>query len=44
MDTVGIVGAGQMGSGIAEVVAVAGLRTIVHEPELAPLRASEARV
>ena len=32
MDTVGIVGAGQMGSGIAEVVAVAGLRAIVHEP------------
>ena len=44
MDTVGIVGAGQMGSGIAEVVAVAGLRAIVHEPEQGPLHASEERV
>ena len=44
MDTVGIVGAGQMGSGIAEVVAVAGVRAIVHEPEPGPLYASEARI
>jgi 3-hydroxybutyryl-CoA dehydrogenase len=44
MDTVGIVGAGQMGSGIAEVVAASGLRAIVHEPEHAPLHASEERV
>lgn len=44
MDTVGIVGAGQMGSGIAEVVAVAGLRAIVHEPQPAPLHASEERI
>lgn len=44
MDTVGIVGAGQMGSGIAEVVAVAGVRAVVHEPELAPLHASRERI
>ena len=44
MDTVGIVGAGQMGSGIAEVVAVAGLRTLVHEPREGPLDACEARI
>ena len=40
MDTVGIVGAGMMGSGIAEAVAVAGLRAIVYEPEHAPLERS----
>jgi 3-hydroxybutyryl-CoA dehydrogenase len=44
MDTVGIVGAGQMGSGIAEVIAVAGMRAIVHEPQDAPLHASEERI
>lgn len=44
METVGIIGAGQMGSGIAEVVAVAGIRAIVHEPQDAPLQASEERV
>jgi 3-hydroxybutyryl-CoA dehydrogenase len=33
-----------MGSGIAEVVALAGVRTIVYEPEPGPLRASEERV
>jgi len=44
MDTVGIVGAGQMGSGIAEVVAVAGLRALVHEPQDAPLHGSEQRI
>ena len=44
MDTVGIVGAGQMGSGIAEVVAVAGIRVIVHEPEPGPLQGSQARI
>jgi 3-hydroxybutyryl-CoA dehydrogenase len=44
MDTVGIVGAGQMGSGIAEVVAVAGVRAIVHEPESAPLHSSRERI
>ncbi len=44
MDTVGIVGAGQMGSGIAEVVAVAGVRALVHEPHETPLHASEVRI
>ena len=44
MDTVGIVGAGQMGSGIAEVVAVAGVRALVHEPHDAPLHGSEQRI
>lgn len=44
MDTVGIVGAGQMGSGIAEVVAVAGVRAVVHEPEPGPLHAGEERI
>jgi 3-hydroxybutyryl-CoA dehydrogenase len=44
MDTVGIVGAGQMGSGIAEVVAVAGVRALVHEPQDAPLHGSEERI
>lgn len=44
MDTVGIVGAGQMGSGIAEVVAVAGIQAIVYEPESAPLYACAERI
>jgi 3-hydroxybutyryl-CoA dehydrogenase len=44
MDTIGIVGAGQMGSGIAEVVAVAGVRALVHEPQDAPLLGSEERI
>jgi 3-hydroxybutyryl-CoA dehydrogenase len=34
---IGIVGAGFMGSGIAESVAAAGLQAIVHEPDQAPL-------
>jgi 3-hydroxybutyryl-CoA dehydrogenase len=44
MDTVGIVGAGWMGSGIAEVVAVAGLRAIVHEPSTEPLLGCSERI
>jgi 3-hydroxybutyryl-CoA dehydrogenase len=44
MQTVGIVGAGMMGSGIAEAVAVAGLRAIVYEPEHAPLDRSFDRI
>ena len=44
MDTVGIVGAGQMGSGIAEVVAVAGVRALVHEPYDAPLHGCQERI
>jgi 3-hydroxybutyryl-CoA dehydrogenase len=41
---VGIVGAGQMGSGIAECVAVAGMRVTVHEPDAAPLERSRERI
>ena len=44
MKTVGIVGAGLMGSGIAEAAAVAGVRVIVHEPENAPLDRSYERI
>ena len=44
MQTVGIVGAGMMGSGIAEAVAVAGLRAIVYEPERPPLERSCERI
>ena len=35
MDTVGIIGAGQMGAGIAQVAAAAGLRVILADRELA---------
>jgi 3-hydroxybutyryl-CoA dehydrogenase len=41
---VGVVGAGFMGSGIAESAARAGLRVHVHEPEEAPLEHSRARI
>jgi 3-hydroxybutyryl-CoA dehydrogenase len=44
VQTVGIVGAGLMGSGIAEAAAVAGVRVIVHEPESAPLDRSHERI
>jgi 3-hydroxybutyryl-CoA dehydrogenase len=44
VQTVGIVGAGMMGSGIAEAVAVAGLHAIVYEPERAPLQRSRDRI
>ena len=44
METVGIVGAGFMGSGIAESTIVAGLRAVVYEPEAAPLERSRQRV
>ncbi len=44
MHTVGIVGAGMMGSGIAEAVTVAGLRAIVYEPERGPLERSRERI
>jgi 3-hydroxybutyryl-CoA dehydrogenase len=44
VETVGIVGAGFMGSGIAESVARAGLVAKVHEPEEEPLRSSRERV
>ena len=44
IETVGIVGAGFMGSGVAESVARAGLATKVHEPASAPLERSRERV
>lgn len=44
METVGIVGAGLMGSGIAESVAAAGVEVFVHEPEGAPLKRSQEAV
>ncbi|MDQ6834626.1 MAG: 3-hydroxyacyl-CoA dehydrogenase NAD-binding domain-containing protein, partial [Actinomycetota bacterium] len=37
---IGVVGAGFMGSGIAESAAAAGVHAIVHEPEQAPLTRS----
>jgi 3-hydroxybutyryl-CoA dehydrogenase len=40
IDTVGIIGAGFMGSGIAEAVARAGLEVRVHEPTEEPLARS----
>lgn len=40
----GVVGAGFMGSGIAESAAVAGKHVIVHEPEQAPLDRSRAKL
>ena len=42
--TVGIVGAGFMGSGIAESVARAGLDVILHEPDAAALERSHVRL
>ncbi len=44
IETVGIVGAGFMGSGIAESVARAGLAARVHEPDAEPLAGSRERV
>jgi 3-hydroxybutyryl-CoA dehydrogenase len=44
IQTVGIVGAGFMGSGIAEAVARAGLDVQVHEPTEEPLAGSQERV
>jgi 3-hydroxybutyryl-CoA dehydrogenase len=41
---VGVVGAGFMGSGIAESAARAGLKVHVHEPEEAPLEHSRSRI
>jgi 3-hydroxybutyryl-CoA dehydrogenase len=41
---VGIVGAGFMGSGIAESCARAGLEVVIEEPEAAPLERSRERI
>src|SRR4051812_12820262 len=37
VSVIGVVGAGFMGSGIAESAAAAGLEVVVHEPEQPPL-------
>ena len=42
VSTVAIVGAGFMGSGIAESAAAAGVQAILYEPEAAPLQRSRA--
>jgi 3-hydroxybutyryl-CoA dehydrogenase len=43
-DSVGVVGAGFMGSGIAESTARAGIPVVLYEPEDAPLQRSRDRV
>jgi 3-hydroxybutyryl-CoA dehydrogenase len=43
-DLVGVVGAGFMGSGIAESAARAGFRVVVHEPDSVPLRDSRSAI
>jgi 3-hydroxybutyryl-CoA dehydrogenase len=44
LGNVGVVGAGFMGSGIAESAARAGARVVVHEPDAAPLERSRGRI
>jgi 3-hydroxybutyryl-CoA dehydrogenase len=44
LESVGVVGAGFMGSGIAESAARAGLRVTLHEPDHAPLERSRGRL
>jgi 3-hydroxybutyryl-CoA dehydrogenase len=44
IDRVGVVGCGQMGAGIAEVCARAGLDTVVHEIDAAAAERGRARV
>jgi 3-hydroxybutyryl-CoA dehydrogenase len=44
IDTVAVIGAGFMGSGIAEACARAGLEVVLHEPEPAPLAHSRERL
>ena len=41
---IGILGAGFMGSGIAESAAAAGIDVVLHEPEAEPLQRSRSRV
>ncbi len=42
VSAIGVVGAGFMGSGIAESAAAAGVQAIVYEPDAAPLQRSRA--
>jgi 3-hydroxybutyryl-CoA dehydrogenase len=44
VSVIGVVGAGFMGSGIAESAAAAGLRVVVHEPDQAALDRSRAAI
>jgi 3-hydroxybutyryl-CoA dehydrogenase len=44
MQCIGVVGAGFMGSGIAESAARAGLQVVLYEPEEAPLARSRDRI
>jgi 3-hydroxybutyryl-CoA dehydrogenase len=44
IDIVGVVGAGFMGSGIAESAARGGFHVVVHEPDAAPLERSHERI
>ncbi|MBI5106488.1 MAG: NAD(P)-binding domain-containing protein [Solirubrobacterales bacterium] len=44
IDRVGVIGAGFMGSGIAESTAKAGLEVVVHEPDRAALDRSRERI
>ena len=44
IERVGVVGAGFMGSGIAESVARAGIEVVLYEPEEAPLERSRERI
>jgi 3-hydroxybutyryl-CoA dehydrogenase len=44
VSVLGVVGAGFMGSGIAESAAAAGTRVLVHEPEQAPLARSREAI
>jgi 3-hydroxybutyryl-CoA dehydrogenase len=44
LESVGVVGAGFMGSGIAESAARAGLEVTLHEPDAAPLDRSRRRI
>jgi 3-hydroxybutyryl-CoA dehydrogenase len=44
IERVGVVGAGFMGTGIAESVAAAGLTVVLHEPGRAALERSRARI
>ena len=44
MDTVGVIGAGQMGSGIAQVTAQAGIRVLLCDIDLALAQQAKARI
>jgi 3-hydroxybutyryl-CoA dehydrogenase len=44
VEVVGVVGAGFMGSGIAETVARAGMQVVLYEPESAPLTRAAERI